>query len=113
MVLYENTIWKYEACFAISWRLKGAGGQERRSAMSVSTTFDLLLRGGRVIDPASRIDGMKDVAIRNGKVAAVQADILPASAKEVVDVTGQLVLPGLIDPHPHVHQYVTGPFCVT
>src|SRR5260370_626761 len=108
MLLYENTSWKYEACFAISWRLKGAGGQERRSAMSVSTTFDLLLRGGRVIDPASRIDGMKDVAIRNGKVAAVQADILPTSAKEVVDVTGQLVLPGLIDTHAHVYQYVTG-----
>ena len=56
--------------------------------MSVSTTFDLLLRGGRVIDPASGIDGMKDVAIRNGKIAAVQADILPTSAREVVDVTG-------------------------
>ena len=36
--------------------------------MSVSTTFDLLLRGGRVIDPASGIDGLKDVAIRNGKI---------------------------------------------
>src|SRR5258708_9630344 len=112
MLLYENTTWKYEACFAISWRLKGAGGQERRAAMSVRTSVDLLLRGGRVIDPASRIDGMKDVAIRNGKVAAVQADILPTSAKEVVDVTGQLVLPGLIDTHAHVYQYVTGRFGV-
>src|SRR5258707_13026558 len=112
MLLYENTTWKYEACFAISWRLKGAGGPERRSAMSVSTTFDLLLRGGRVIDPASGIDGPKDVAVRNGKVAAVQADILPTSAKEVVDVTGQLVLPGLIDTHAHVYQYVTGRFGV-
>jgi predicted amidohydrolase len=42
--------------------------------MSVSTSFDLLLRGGRVIDPAG-VDGLKDVAIRNGKIAAVQADI--------------------------------------
>jgi dihydroorotase len=78
--------------------------------MSVSPTFDLLLRGGRVIDPASGIDGLKDVAIRNGKVAAVQADILPTSAREVVDVTGKLVLPGLIDTHAHVYQYVTGRF---
>ena len=39
--------------------------------MSVSTTFDLLLRGGRVIDPASSVDGIKDVAIRNGKIAAI------------------------------------------
>ena len=63
--------------------------------MSVSTTFDLLLRGGRVIDPASGIDGIKDVAIRSGKVAAVQSDILPTSAREVLDVTDKIVLPGL------------------
>ena len=50
--------------------------------MSVSATFDLLLRGGRVIDPASGVDGLKDVAIRNGKIAAVQSDILPTSAKD-------------------------------
>src|SRR6266702_2428437 len=81
--------------------------------MSVSTTFDLLLRGGRVIDPASGIDGLKDVAIRNGKVAAVQSDILPASARDVVDVTGKIVLPGLIDTHAHVYQYVTGRFGVS
>ncbi|WP_315705363.1 MULTISPECIES: amidohydrolase/deacetylase family metallohydrolase [unclassified Bradyrhizobium] len=78
--------------------------------MSVSASFDLLLRGGRVIDPASGIDGLKDVAIRDGRIAAVQSDILPSSAKDVVDVTGQLVLPGLIDTHAHVYQYVTGRF---
>ena len=78
--------------------------------MSVSTTFDLLLRGGRVIDPASGVDGLKDVAIRNGKIAVVQSDILPTSAREVVDVTGKIVLPGLIDTHAHVYQYVTGRF---
>lgn len=78
--------------------------------MSISPTFDLLLRGGRVIDPASGIDGIRDVAIRNGKIAAVQADILPTSAREVTDVTGKLVLPGLIDTHAHVYQYVSGRF---
>src|SRR5216684_2216609 len=80
--------------------------------MSVSTTFDLLLRGGRVIDPASGIDGIKDVAIRSGKVAAVQSDILPTSAREALDVTDKIVLPGLIDTHAHVYQYVTGRFGV-
>ena len=80
--------------------------------MSVNTSFDLLLRGGRVIDPAAGIDGMKDVAIRNGKIAAVQSDILPTSAREVIDVTGKIVLPGLIDTHAHVYQYVTGRFGV-
>src|SRR6201991_2207864 len=80
--------------------------------MSVSTTFDLLLRGGRVIDPDSGIDGLKDVAIRAGKIAAIQSDILPTSAREVVDVTDKIVLPGLIDTHAHVYQYVTGRFGV-
>src|ERR1700704_4349036 len=80
--------------------------------MSISATFDLLLRGGRVIDPASGIDGLKDVAIRNGKIAAVQSDILPTSAREMMDVTDRIVLPGLIDTHAHVYQYVTGRFGV-
>jgi dihydroorotase len=78
--------------------------------MSVSPSFDLLLRGGRVICPASGIDGVRDIAIRNGKIAAVQADILPSSAKDVIDVSGKLVLPGLIDTHAHVYQYVSGRF---
>src|SRR3981189_223311 len=78
--------------------------------MSISASFDQLLRGGRVICPASGIDGIRDVAIRNGKIAAVQPDILPTSAREVIDVSGKLVLPGLIDTHAHVYQYVTGRF---
>src|SRR3954453_18881754 len=78
--------------------------------MSLTTTFDLLLHGGRVIDPASGVDGIKDVAIRGGKIGAVKADIMPASAREVIDVRGQIVLPGLIDTHAHVYQYVTGRF---
>jgi dihydroorotase len=78
--------------------------------MSLTTTFDLLLRGARVIDPASGVDGIWDIAVRGGKIAAVQADIMPASAREVIDVRGQIVLPGLIDTHAHVYQYVTGRF---
>ena len=63
--------------------------------------FDLLLRGGHVICPASQLNGVMDVAIRDGRIAAVQPDILPSSAKEVVDVRGRLVLPGMIDTHAH------------
>src|SRR5438132_13334092 len=80
--------------------------------MSISATFGQLLRGGRVICPASSIDGIRDVAIRNGKIAAVQSDILPTSAREVIDVTGKLVLPGLLGTDSHVHQDVTGRFGV-
>src|SRR5579863_8336547 len=78
--------------------------------MSTSASYDTLLRGGRVICPVSGVDGIRDVAIRKGKVAAVQADILPSSAREVIDVSGKLVLPGLIDTHAHIYQYVTGRF---
>ncbi|MEP9379450.1 amidohydrolase/deacetylase family metallohydrolase [Aquabacter sp. CN5-332] len=78
--------------------------------MSERPAYDLLLRGGRVIDPASGIDGTMDVAVRDGKIAAVEANILPSSAIEVTDVSGKLVLPGLIDTHGHVYQYVTGRF---
>src|SRR5262249_38272974 len=90
--------------------LEGAADREGRFAVSVSTSFDLLLRGGHVIDPASGVDGLKDVAVRDGKIAVVQSDVLPSSTREVVDVTGKIVLPGLIDPHAHVYQYVTGRF---
>lgn len=72
--------------------------------------YDVLLRGGRVICPASNLDGVMDVAVRDGKIAAVQTDILPSAAREVIDVSGKLVLPGLIDTHGHVYQYVTGRF---
>jgi dihydroorotase len=72
--------------------------------------YDVLLRGGRVIDPGQNLDGAYDVAIREGRVAAVLPSIAPSSAKETVDVSGKLVLPGLIDTHAHVFQYVTGRF---
>src|SRR5882724_1786120 len=78
--------------------------------MADNQPFDLLLRGGHVICPASGLNAVMDVAIRNGKIAAVQPDILPTSAKEVLDVRGRLVLPGMIDTHAHVYRYVSGRF---
>jgi dihydroorotase len=72
--------------------------------------YDLLLRGGRVIDPAQHLDGIYDVAVKEGRIAAVLPSIAPSSAKEAVDVSGKLVLPGLIDTHAHVFEYVTGRF---
>src|SRR5882757_8854389 len=78
--------------------------------MSDNKPYDLLLRGGHAICPASDINGVMDVAVRDGKIAAVQKDILPATAKETVDVRGRLVLPGMIDTHAHVYRYVSGRF---
>jgi len=72
--------------------------------------YDLLLRGGRVIDPVQNLDGAYDVAVKARRIAAVLPAITPSSAKEIVEVSGKLVLPGLIDTHGHVFQYVTGRF---
>jgi len=57
---------------------------------------DLLLRGGRVIDPANSYDGIADVAIRNGRVIAVGAGALEIAAKRQIDVRGAIVTPGFI-----------------
>ena len=74
----------------------------------MSGDADILLKGGYVIDPAQGIDGLADVAVKNGKIAAVSADA--GSAKETIDVTGKLVIPGMIDTHAHVFQHIGGPF---
>ena len=70
--------------------------------------YDLILQGGHVICPASGIDGVMDVAIVDGKIARLSADMLPSAARQAIDVRGKLVLPGLIDTHAHVYRYVTG-----
>ena len=66
-------------------------------------TYDLLIKGGEVVDPGSGFSGQLDVAVNNGKIAAVEAGIDAGSAAKVVDAAGKLVTPGLIDLHTHVY----------
>jgi dihydroorotase len=72
--------------------------------------FDLILKGGRVIDPAQGLDEIRDVAITGDRIAAVETDIPAQTAKEVIDVAGRVVIAGMIDTHGHVYQHVTGRF---
>lgn len=66
-------------------------------------SYDLILRGGRVVDPSQHLDGVRDVAFKNGKVAAVGASLNGDERTEVRDVAGHIVTPGLIDLHTHVY----------
>jgi dihydroorotase len=65
--------------------------------------YDLLLKGGTVIDPRNGVNGVRDVAIAGRKIAAVEAGIAARRSIETVDVTGLYVTPGLVDIHAHVY----------
>ena len=67
------------------------------------TQYDILLKGGRVIDPANNIDAPMDVALKGDTIAAVAPDIPVAQAAQAIDVSGLIVTPGLIDIHVHVY----------
>ena len=69
--------------------------------------FDLLIKGGEVVDPGSGQRGRMDVAIKRNRIAAVEANIPAESAFRVVDATGQVVTPGLVDLHTHVYHSAT------
>jgi len=64
--------------------------------------YDLLLKGGSVLDPAQELRGALDVAVQDGKIAAVAANIPASEARRVIHVPGKTVTPGLIDLHTHV-----------
>lgn len=64
--------------------------------------YDLLLKGGHVIDPKNKIDAEMDIAVSAGKIAQVAKNIDAKNAKQVIDVTGKYVTPGIIDMHVHV-----------
>jgi dihydroorotase len=67
------------------------------------TTYDLLLKGGLVVDPAQELHGVADVAVKGERVAAVAPELPVAEAGRVIDVAGKVVTPGLIDLHTHVY----------
>lgn len=72
------------------------------SAAAFAQQYDVLLKGGHVIDARNRISAVRDVAIKDKKIAAVAANIPAAQARKVIDVKGLYVTPGLVDIHAHV-----------
>jgi dihydroorotase len=80
-------------------------GRSAYGAMGPNDKFDLLIKGGEVLDPSQGLRARRDVGIRFGLVEAVEADIPAARALRVMDASGKLVTPGLIDLHSHVFPY--------
>jgi dihydroorotase len=79
------------------------GGQYRPGVPPAP--YDLLIKGGRVIDPSQQLSGVRDVAIVRGRIAVISDNISAGDARQVYDASGKLVTPGLIDMHTHVYQY--------
>ena len=92
-----------------------AGAAAVARAIDVRATaphYDLLIRGGRVIDPSRRVDTICDVAITNDRISAV-GTTLAGDASETLDARGKIVVPGLIDIHTHAANDKNGPaFCL-
>jgi len=76
--------------------------------LAAADSYELIVRGGRVIDPSLRIDAIRDVAVAGGRIAAVEAAIT-AGAAETLDARGKIVVPGLLDIHTHAARIKDGP----
>src|SRR6266545_6243036 len=71
--------------------------------------YDLLVKGAHVIDPKNGISAVRDVAIRDGRIARVDSGIPPAQARQVVDASGLYLTPGLVDIHVHAFAATMAP----
>ena len=77
-------------------------------AFPSAASYDLIVRGGRVIDPSLRLDAIRDVAIAGGRIAAIEAE-LKADAAETIEARDKIVVPGLLDIHTHAARVKDGP----
>src|SRR5947207_6925659 len=76
-----------------------------RAAMGPDDKFDLVIKGGELLDPGQKLRARRDIGIRAGRIEAIEADIPVTRASRLLDASGRLVLPGLIDLHSHVYPY--------
>jgi dihydroorotase len=79
-----------------------------RSQRAFAAAYDVIIKGGRVIDPSVRLDAMRDVAISGGRIVAVESAIA-GDAADTIDARGKLVVPGLLDIHTHTARSADGP----
>ncbi len=91
-----------------AFALAAASSGPARAAMGPNDKFDLVIKNGDVLDPSQSLRGKRDIGIRRGLIEAVEGDIPGARAERVLDASGKLVTPGLIDLHSHVFPYGSG-----
>jgi dihydroorotase len=87
--------------FALATVLSRSGN----AAIAPDDKYDLVIKGGDVLDPSQSLRGKRDIGIRHGLIETVEADIPAARALRILDATGKLVTPGLVDLHTHVFPY--------
>jgi dihydroorotase len=80
-----------------------AGGPAAWAAMGPNDKFDLVIKGGEVLDPSQNLRAKRDIGVRFGVIEAMEADIPADKGLRVLEVSGKLVTPGLIDLHAHVY----------
>jgi dihydroorotase len=81
--------------------LIGCALEQRALGQASGQRYSVLLKGGRVIDPSQGLSSVRDVAVADGRIAAVEPDISPRQSARTVNVAGQIVTPGLVDLHAH------------
>src|SRR5260370_24292217 len=79
-----------------------------RGPRAFAAGYDLIIRGGRVVDPSVRLDAIRDVAISGGRIVAIEATVA-GDATDTIDARGKLVVPGLLDVHTHTARSADGP----
>src|ERR1700730_12506570 len=96
----EATSWNRRQLLSAADASAATFARTPRTSAAQASRYDLMIKGGRVIDPSVRLDAIRGVAISGGRIAAVEAKIT-AEAAETIDARGKLVVPGLIDIHTH------------
>lgn len=79
-------------------------------AAPATAAFDTVLKGGHVIDPATGLDAILDIGVKDGIIAAIGSDLPTTQAQSVIDAEGKIVIAGMIDTHGHIYEHVTGSF---
>src|SRR3954454_5130602 len=90
---------------SFSLAIVGLSAVSAQRAISATDKFDLVIKAGDVLDPSQSLRGKRDIGIRYGKIEALEAVIPAMRATRLLDASGKLVTPGLVDLHSHIFPY--------